>query len=51
MHIERCFVPGLANISYLVVSENEATGVDPERIVDGYRLILPTMDSNCGTFF
>jgi hydroxyacylglutathione hydrolase len=40
MHIERCFVPGLAHTSYVVVSENEAAVVDPERNVDGYLAYL-----------
>ena len=40
MHIERFFVPGLAQISYVVVSEREAFLVDPERNVDGYLAYL-----------
>jgi len=36
MRIERFFVPGLAQVSYLVASGNEAVVVDPERNVDGY---------------
>ncbi|MBV8216286.1 MAG: MBL fold metallo-hydrolase, partial [Verrucomicrobia bacterium] len=40
MHIERCFVPGLAHTSYIVVSGNEAAVVDPERNVDGYLAYL-----------
>ena len=36
MHIERCFVPGLAHASYLVASRNEAVVVDPQRNADRY---------------
>ena len=36
MRIERFFVPGLAQVSYLVVSGNEAVVVYPERKVDGH---------------
>jgi hydroxyacylglutathione hydrolase len=36
MHIERYFVPGLAQVSYVVVSKKEAFLVDPERNIDGY---------------
>jgi len=40
MHIERFFVPGLAQASYLVTSGVEAVVVDPERNVDGYLAYL-----------
>jgi len=40
MHIERFFVPGLAQASYLVTSGVEAVVVDPERNVDGYLVLL-----------
>src|SRR5262249_51683228 len=40
MRIERFFVPGLAQVSYLVLSDNEAVIVDPERNVDGYLAYL-----------
>src|SRR5258708_12434225 len=36
MHVERFFVSGLAQASYVVASENEAIVIDPERSVDGY---------------
>jgi len=36
MHIERFFVPELAQASYLVASEGEAVVIDPERNVNGY---------------
>jgi hypothetical protein len=42
MHIERFFVPGLAQVSYVVTSGVEAVVIDPERNVDGYL----KMDSN-----
>ena len=40
MHIERFFVPGLAQASYLLASGNEAVVVDPERNVGGYLAYL-----------
>jgi hydroxyacylglutathione hydrolase len=40
MHIERFFVPGLAHVSYLLASENEAVVIDPERSVGGYLAYL-----------
>jgi len=40
MHIERCFVPGLAHASYMIVSDCEAVVLDPERNVDGYLAYL-----------
>src|SRR5271165_3467904 len=40
MHIERYFVRGLAHASYVVMSENQAVVVDPERNVDGYLAYL-----------
>jgi hydroxyacylglutathione hydrolase len=40
MHIERYFVPGLAQASYVVASKNEAFLVDPERNIDGYLAYL-----------
>jgi hypothetical protein len=39
MLIERFFVPGLAHVSYLLASGDEAVVVDPERNVDGISLI------------
>src|SRR5258708_11150883 len=36
MHVERFFVSGLAQASYIVASEGEAIVIDPERSVDGY---------------
>src|SRR5258708_15204152 len=36
MHVERFFVCGLAQASYIVAAEGEAIGIDPERSVDGY---------------
>src|SRR5258708_38196929 len=36
MHVERFFVSGLAQASYIVASEGEAIVIDPERCVDGY---------------
>jgi hydroxyacylglutathione hydrolase len=40
MLIERFFVPGLAHVSYLLASGDEAVVVDPERHVDGYLAYL-----------
>jgi hydroxyacylglutathione hydrolase len=40
MLIERFFVPGLAHVSYLLASGDEAVVVDPERNVDGYLAYL-----------
>jgi hydroxyacylglutathione hydrolase len=40
MHIERFFVPGLAHVSYLIASENEAVIVDPERNIGNYLAYL-----------
>jgi hydroxyacylglutathione hydrolase len=40
MHIERFFVPGLAHVSYLIASGDEAVVVDPERNVSGYLAYL-----------
>ena len=37
-HIERFFVPGLAHASYLILNQNEAAVVDPQREVDAYIL-------------
>jgi hydroxyacylglutathione hydrolase len=34
--IERFFIPGLAQASFIVASGNEAVLIDPERSVDGY---------------
>jgi len=36
MHIERFFVPGLAQASYVVSAGVDAVIIDPERCVDGY---------------
>jgi len=52
MRIERFFVPGLAQVSYLVVSGNEAVVVDPERNVDGswvVRMRLAKQNGKAGT--
>jgi len=51
MHIERFFVPGLANASYLVASGNEAVAVDPERNVDGYLAYLSRNKLNLNGIF
>jgi hydroxyacylglutathione hydrolase len=40
MLIERFFVPGLAHVSYLLASGDEAVVVDPERNVEGYLAYL-----------
>ena len=52
MRIERFFVPGLAQVSYLVVSGNEAVVVDPERNVNGswvVRMRLAKQNGKAGT--
>jgi hydroxyacylglutathione hydrolase len=36
MHVERFFVSGLAQASYIVASQGEAIVIDPERSVDDY---------------
>jgi glyoxylase-like metal-dependent hydrolase (beta-lactamase superfamily II) len=51
MHIERFFIPGLANASYLVASGNEAVAVDPERNVDGYLAYLSRNKLNLDGIF